>query len=96
MATERVKGITDLSEIKDEACALFKLVNENSMLKVGFQAFIKDDEKENLEEIIKNRKVVSLKWPLCEMGPASKMKLRLQKDVTWENKVAVIISVGSK
>lgn len=96
MESKIEKDSINLSEIQDGKCALFKFVNENSLLKVGYQAFIKDIEGENFDEIIKNRKVVSLKWLLCEMGPANKMKLRLKKEIIWENKVVVIIAVGGK
>ena len=82
---------------KDEDSVLFQFVNENNALKVGFCAFITNNiSDEEIEFIVNDGKVIGLKWPQCQIGPANKIKFRLKPNTVWIDTAAKVIAVGGE
>lgn len=87
-----------MQNVKDSECVLFSFLNENdNEAKIGFRSFLdKILTDGEMSEHIDEEKVILVKWPVCEIGPASKMNSRLKTCTNFEFKIAKIIAFGGK
>lgn len=89
-------GLILKAEMNDSECLLINFHNEKDSIAVGFRYWMDEPVTNNeLEEIIEMKQTVLMKWPNCNIEPASKMlkKVSLCK---WKKCVGTILAAGSK
>lgn len=76
-------------------CLLLEFINEDKKIVVGYQDWLQDkiSGKEEYLNIIKKKSEVKIKWPNCDIAPASIMKKRVRTR-EWNTVVAKILSFG--
>ena len=82
---------------ENSASVLFKLLNRNNILEVGFRTFMVDYPKsdDEMKNLVEDEKVIALKWPQCKISEAATMRERL-KNTEWDFLVAKVIAYGGK
>lgn len=82
-------------EMDNNKCLLLEFVNEDEKIAVGYQEWLQDKitGKEEYLDIIKKKSEVKVKWPNCDIAPASIMKKRV-RICEWKTVVAKILSFG--
>lgn len=83
--------------MNNSASVLFKFLNESDDLAIGFKEFIENPlSDEELSKIVKEERVISVKWPTCKIGPDAKMNDRLKKSPEFQFRLARVIAFGGK
>lgn len=79
----------------NDKCFLLEFVNEDKKIAVGYQDWLQDiiNGEEEYLNTIKTKREVKIKWPNCDIAPASVMKKRI-KTCKWDTVVAKILSFG--
>ena len=68
--------------MNNEKCLLVEFANEDNSIAVGFQDWlVKDKNEDNLKTIVKNKTLVEILWPSCEVKSAQQMK-KMVKSLT--------------
>ena len=93
------KNMDSKSELSDDKCLVVQFINERKKpVQVGFQAWLKEEIKENadLNNLINSE--VIIQWPKREDIKCARMmeKILKKKNVVWENLVVKVRSVGSR
>ncbi|XP_043464278.1 uncharacterized protein LOC122499820 [Leptopilina heterotoma] len=79
----------------DSKCLLLEFVNENCSIAVGFQEWILIPlSEQKLSHAIEMGIDTLIKWPDCDIEPASKMKKKVES-CNWKKCVAIILAAGS-
>ncbi|XP_011698129.1 PREDICTED: uncharacterized protein LOC105456055, partial [Wasmannia auropunctata] len=84
--------------MNNDKCLLVEFVNEDNSIAVGFQDWlVKDkDNEENIKTIVKNKTLVEILWPSCEIKSAQQMK-KIVKSLTkkdWITSAVRILAFG--
>lgn len=76
-------------------CLLLEFVNEDKKISVGYQDWLRNkiSGEEEYLNIMEKEIEVEIKWPNCDIAPASVMKKRM-RTCEWKTVVAKILSFG--
>lgn len=75
-------------------CLLLEFINEDKKIAVGYQDWLQNKiSGEEYLKIIEKKIEIEIKWPNCDIAPASVMKKRM-KTCKWKTVVAKILSFG--
>lgn len=86
-----------MEEVQNSKSVLFQFINENNSVKIGFRNFIVNEvNDQELEKIVSEEKVIAIKWPNCDIGPATKMNARLRASPDFNFTVVKVIAFGGK
>lgn len=84
-----------LHVVNNSECMLLEFINESDSLAVGFLNWMKDDDIEQVQNLIHEKKEVEVMWPDCPIKTALYMKNLLPK-ANFMTHVARILDVGGK
>lgn len=88
--------MTYKNKVDNKQCLLVEFLNEGGSLACGYKNWMKEKDQENIEEIIKNKTLVKIKWPdNVDVDQASIMN-KLLKTVKWSEYPVKIIFYGGK
>ncbi|XP_039314387.1 uncharacterized protein LOC120356874 [Solenopsis invicta] len=83
--------------MNNDKCILVEFANEDNSIAVGFQDWlVKDKDSEDLKIIVKNKTLVEILWPSCEIKSAQQMK-KIVKSLTkkdWITSAVRILAYG--
>lgn len=83
--------------MNNDKCILVEFANEDNSIAVGFQDWlVKDKDSEDLKTIVKNKTLVEILWPSCEIKSAQQMK-KIVKSLTkkdWITSAVRILAYG--
>lgn len=91
-----------LVNIDVDKCILVEFTNEfdkddQKLLQIGYACWLSEDDEHSIDEIIKNQKVVVVKWPNCQIiGNCSRAFKSKLKCATFQDHAITVISHGSK
>lgn len=80
-------------DVQNENCILVEFVNENRKTQTCYLCWLSKDDQENIEQIIRDAKVVVMMWPHVNAAEASIMKIRL-RNTEWTAEPVIILAQG--
>jgi len=86
------------TKLSDEKCLVVQFINErHKPVQVGFQAWLKKEKTESDLSHLLNSEVI-IRWPVGEDIKCARTmeKMIKKKNITWEDLVVKVRSLGSK
>lgn len=84
-----------LHVVDNNECILLEFVNDSNSVAVGFLSWMKENDVEQVQMLITEKKEVQVMWPDCPIQSASYMKAKLPK-ANFEAHVARVLDVGGE
>lgn len=88
-------------KVSNKKCLIVEFLNEKNKngdapIEVGFLEWLKTNDQANLKNIIKNKTVVKIFWPVnIKVAEAANLNRNLEK-IQWNEYSAVVLETGGK
>lgn len=79
----------------NEECALFEFPNDKKAIAPGFIQWISSDDEKNIQDIIKQEKIIKVSWP-SNYNVSEASKMNKLKDIKYTQYMAKVRAVGGK
>ena len=89
-SSESVPSETYVFPVDNNKCILVEFRNESNKIQTGFEAFLNKNIVKEIDDLIKNKKIVQVEWPNVEMMEAGLLKKHLINASTTKTSVRIL------